>query len=696
MNIFKKMNRISSRISMKEDVFRLTSVFLLLFFAVLLILARWFFDGGRAGFVQGHPAPRTYLAISPMKYIDEEKTNLLRSRVESTISGVLVKDTEAINTMTSQLKSLEAGDFQGAMIPKDLIAILQEMPERRRQTTLKAVATIGFQFLIKENNGDEFATPAPEKLWGKIEELNFPAEMNNLIYQILEAVLRPAVKIDEELTQGLRNDLAASLKPIEQYLKVGDVIVEKGKIITPQLSRILLSQGYLQQQFPWKILLFSALLIFCWPFWIKLPAFAAGSRQKYEANEIYIACIVGAYWFAEYISGLLGARGVAIITLSGWVYLVLPFTLGFQVVFGASIIASILLTSFSTSGIVLVSFMGLVAAMTGPFFLKDVHSRSHLWRQLFIAGLLPVFAGVLARWTIALEMSWQVFLFACLGEALWGTVVIAFLPIWENFFDIMSPLRLMELSYPTQPLLKKLQIEAPGTYHHSLMVGTLAETAADRLGMNAYLVRAGAYYHDIGKLRRPHFFVENQMEGENVHDELTPSLSALVIIAHVREGLEIAEEYNLPGKLRQFIAEHHGTTCLSYFFRKSSSQGEKLPREQFCYPGPRPTSRETALLMLADSVEAAVRADRRNISGIQDLEKVISGVVESKVVEGQLDDVDFTLKDLAEIKEALIYALQSVYHGRKVKEIQSSDENSQSPTPSQGEGGENSQSKQEE
>ena len=219
-----------------------------------------------AGFVQGHPAPRTYLAISPMKYIDEEKTKLLRSRVESTISGVLVKDTEAINTMTSQLKSLEAGDFQGAMIPKDLIAILQEMPERRRQTTLKAVATIGFQFLIKENNGDEFATPAPEKLWGKIEELNFPAEMNNLIYQILEAVLRPAVKIDEELTQGLRNDLAASLKPIEQYLKVGDVIVEKGKIITPQLSRILLSQGYLQQQFPWKILLFSALLILCWPF----------------------------------------------------------------------------------------------------------------------------------------------------------------------------------------------------------------------------------------------------------------------------------------------------------------------------------------------------------------------------------------------------------------------------------------------
>ncbi len=201
------------------------------------------------------------------------------------------------------------------------------------------------------------------------------------------------------------------------------------------------------------------------------------------------------------------------------------------------------------------------------------------------------------------------------------------------------------------------------------MVGTLAEAAADRLGMNTYLIRAGAYYHDVGKLRRPHFFVENQMEGENVHDELTPSLSALVIIAHVREGLEIAQEYHLPAKLRQFIAEHHGTTCLAYFHRKSIALGETLPREQFCYPGPRPSCRETGLLMLADSVEAAVRADRKNITGIQDLEKVISGVVEAKVSEGQLDDVDFTMKELATIREALVYALQSMYHGRKVKEI---------------------------
>lgn len=225
------------------------------------------------------------------------------------------------------------------------------------------------------------------------------------------------------------------------------------------------------------------------------------------------------------------------------------------------------------------------------------------------------------------------------------------------------------MSHPSNPLLKSLQIEAPGTYHHSITVGTLAEIAADRLGMNANLIKAGAYYHDIGKIRRPQFFVENQLSDENVHDGLAPSLSALIIVAHVREGLELAKIHRLPTMIKHFIAEHHGTTCLSYFYRKSKAKGENLPREQFCYPGPRPASRETALLMIADSVEAAVRAEVKNISGVQDIDKIVSEVISTKVADGQLDEVDFTLRDLSTIKEALLSTLQSMYHTRKVREI---------------------------
>lgn len=167
--------------------------------------------------------------------------------------------------------------------------------------------------------------------------------------------------------------------------------------------------------------------------------------------------------------------------------------------------------------------------------------------------------------------------------------------------------------------------------------------------------------------------MENQMGNANIHDELKPSLSALVIIAHIREGLELAEEYHLPQKIREFIKEHHGTTCLSYFYRKAKSMGLEIPRDQFCYPGPRPRSRETGLLMLVDSVEAAVRAEMRASTSIPDLQKTIEGVVETKMSEGQLDDVDFTLKDLAVIKQTLLAAFQSMYHTRKVKEIQEKD-----------------------
>ena len=222
----------------------------------------------------------------------------------------------------------------------------------------------------------------------------------------------------------------------------------------------------------------------------------------------------------------------------------------------------------------------------------------------------------------------------------------------------------MDLSHPSNPLLKRLQMEAPGTYHHTLMVGTLSEAAADSLGLDSLLVKAGAYFHDIGKLKRPQFFAENQVSGENLHDDLNPSMSALVILSHVKDGLDLARGYNLPTRIRHFISEHHGTTCLTYFYRKSKARGEELPRDQFCYPGPKPSSKETALVMLADSVEAAVRAAGGSIRGVPELRETVEGVVEAKMLDGQLERVDFTLKDLTLIKESFIQTLRSIYHKR--------------------------------
>jgi putative nucleotidyltransferase with HDIG domain len=187
--------------------------------------------------------------------------------------------------------------------------------------------------------------------------------------------------------------------------------------------------------------------------------------------------------------------------------------------------------------------------------------------------------------------------------------------------------------------------------------------------MDENLVKVGAYYHDIGKLRRPRFFVENQMGGENIHDAMSPTLSAVAISAHVREGIELANEFGLPKKVKEFIAEHHGTTYLGYFYRKALALGEKVELEQFCYPGPKPQSRETALLMLLDSLEAAMRAESKNISTVLDIQEIIERVVASKIAGKQLDDVDFTFKEIERVKAAMLKAFQSMYHTRTVKEI---------------------------
>ena len=289
------------------------------------------------------------------------------------------------------------------------------------------------------------------------------------------------------------------------------------------------------------------------------------------------------------------------------------------------------------------------------------------------------------RWGLGIALSPReggLYLLLC---ALWSSLVLALLPLWETLFEVVSPLRLMELSHPSSPLLKRLQVEAPGTYYHVLMVGTLAEAAAERLGLDGLLVRAGAYYHDVGKLRRPKFFVENQQNGENAHDQLTPSLSALVILSHVRDGLEIAQEYGLPVALRAFIPEHHGTTCLAYFYRKSKNLGESLPVEQFCYPGPRPRSRETALVMLADSVEAAVKASGPRTEDPEDLRELVDEVIQSKLASHQLDYVDFSLRDLSTIRETFLELLRSMRHSRRVRPLASREGVPGDPTIREGE-----------
>ena len=255
--------------------------------------------------------------------------------------------------------------------------------------------------------------------------------------------------------------------------------------------------------------------------------------------------------------------------------------------------------------------------------------------------------------------------FAGLGS---GFIVLGVLPFIERAFRMTTGMTLVELSDSSHPLQRKLAAEAPGTYSHSLQVATLAEAAAEAIGANAMLTRVGALYHDIGKIRRPHYFCENQSHGDNAHMQLSPEVSFMIIIEHIKDGMELARQHNLPTAIYPFIQQHHGTTLVEFFYheackaQKRTGQNDPPQESQFRYPGPRPRSKETALVMLADACESATRA--LDDPTPETVEKLVHQLLLKRLLDGQLAECDLTLKELDMVEKNMVKTLQSIHHGR--------------------------------
>jgi len=257
--------------------------------------------------------------------------------------------------------------------------------------------------------------------------------------------------------------------------------------------------------------------------------------------------------------------------------------------------------------------------------------------------------------------------YAALAALAAAVLIEAILPLIEKLFGIVTAMTLLEWCDINRPLLKRLAQETPGTYNHSLVLGSLAEAAAESIGVNGLLVRVGAYYHDIGKINKPDYFVENYESRANRHENLSPTMSLLIIIGHVKDGVELARQYGLPPVLNQFIAEHHGTTVVRYFYHAASEKRQAegkaaVSESEFRYPGPRPRLKESAILMLSDGAEGAVRALQDPTPGR--IEATVHNIAMQRLMDGQLDDCDITLKELARVEESLVKSLCAIYHGR--------------------------------
>jgi putative nucleotidyltransferase with HDIG domain len=504
--------------------------------------------------------------------------------------------------------------------------------------------------------------------------------MKNLAFQLLDAMLSPTVVDDRGMADRLRNDVAHRIPPVIREIRLGSVIVDSGQIVTQGIADILRNQGYPGTSIPWKHLCFVILITFAWSTWLTWIGGKIGTNLG-DVKWSYVAVLLIIDWSTQRWLARWNIDSLSTLALTGWLFLTIPPAFAFHASLGGSLIGYILAFPGMPSAVAGGFIVCGVACGASFFFIKEASSRIMIWRNIFGLGLFLTAASAFIRWGFDMPLDLYLLRIYLLLCAFWSSIVVAVIPLWESVFGILSPLRLLEMSHPSQPLLKRLQLEAPGTYHHTITVGTLAEAVADKLGMNGLLVRTGAYYHDIGKLKRPHYFVENQSFGDNIHDRLAPKDSARIIIQHVKDGKDMADEYGIPGGIKRFIAEHHGRTALGYFYNKavqadkdSGGDGCEIDAADFVYPGPTPKSRETALLMLADSIEAAMKALDKPLGGKQDVEKLVSGVIDSKITSGQFADVDFTFKDVNSIKTAFVEVLMSMYHSREIKPIAKSGE----------------------
>ncbi|NLW06988.1 MAG: HDIG domain-containing protein, partial [Clostridia bacterium] len=461
--------------------------------------------------------------------------------------------------------------------------------------------------------------------------------------------------------------------PVQVTIRQNEKIVGDGEIVTAEHIEALQKLGLLRSSGSWGgiiglVLLQTAMVA------LLLLYLRLFKTDIYKNDRLLF--LLGLLW----LTFLVLARGTMAISLGGraeFAHLV-----GYLIpVAASSMLVAILLDT--NLAIVFTLFLGLeagiigggyyqfaavgiISGLVGIYCVSHVSQRSALARSSFflmLANLLSVLALGLMLNNSLLQMSVAA-TFALINGLLSTVLTIGFLPFLENSFGITTSIRLLELSNPNHPLLKRLLLEAPGTYHHSILVGNLAEAAAEAVGANGLLARAGAYFHDIGKLKRPYFFIENQLTADNPHDRLAPTLSTLIISSHVKDGLEMAREHRLPGVIQDIIAQHHGDTLISYFYNKAreNSRSNSVNESDYRYDGPRPASKEAAIVMLADSVEAGIRSLPKPTPGR--MEGFVRKIIKEKMEDGQLEASDLTFRELTVIAEAFMRVLNGIFHTR--------------------------------
>lgn len=475
-------------------------------------------------------------------------------------------------------------------------------------------------------------------------------------------VVEPNFFYDKEKTDELIKETLKQVPPV--MIKKNQIVVSEGEPVTAHQLELLGTLGLLSDSAS-AICIYIALGILV----IIVMYLQYGYIHKYytainkEFSKIVMISILNV--FPVILARLFGMMSNYIIPLACMPMLI-TLLLNYKISLVFSMLNVILIggaVGFNPNIIIL----AILNVVLGGTLLRKMQQRNDiLYSSITVAVLSSILTFSVG--TLTTNNFMEILAdstFAAAGAILSGILTIGVLPFFESTFDIVTNAKLLELSNPNNPLLKKLLMEAPGTYHHSILVANLAELAAEQVGGNPLLARIGAYYHDVGKTKRPYFFRENQFGKKNPHDRLKPEVSSKIIISHVKDGSELAKEYNLPKTIHDFIVTHHGETLVKYFYltvKNNSENPEEVKEEDFKYPGPKPMSKEQGIVMLADSTEAAVRSINEPTE--EKIEKMVNNIIDDKLASGQLDNCDLTLRDISKIKKCFLKALNGIHHER--------------------------------
>ena len=519
---------------------------------------------------------------------------------------------------------------------------------------------------IRESN-----LPAVKRRVPSLISADLSEEASVVTADLVRALVRPNSIFNEARTMELREQARSNVPVQSVTLARGETIIRAGDLVTPEALEALTYVGLLQAEWDrWMLIRAVALTLL-----ILVVVIGAIYRLRPQTltnyQELAVLVVIAVVW-------LLAAK--FLIIPHDWLPYLYPLAaLGMLVTVLVDLRVAVVMTIGFT---LIVHFLGVnnpalvtyvcAGSIIGSLALGRAERLSaFLWAGLavatsnllaYVAHRATFFEFETASWSISLFQNYVV---ALLNGGIAASVALLGYFVLGNLFNFTTTLQLTELSRPTHPLLRQLLLKAPGTYHHTIVVSNLAERAAAAIGADAFLTRVGAYYHDIGKTVRPYFFTENIADGSSPHEKLDPVTSAQIIISHVPDGVDLAQKYRLPTRIQDFIREHHGRSLTQYFFtqaQRSAGKGGAVAERDFRYPGPSPRTRETAILLLADTCEAAVRSVRPATR--EDLERLVRKLIDERISEGELDESNLTFKELQTIREIFLQVLQGVHHPR--------------------------------